>query len=72
VLEDIPEYSKKRMKFRQELRKIHKKYKDDIKKQVAYEQKYRNNEVKNLIFEDTLRQSRNAKTGQKSITAFFK
>ena len=71
VLEDIPEYRKNKMQLRRKINGIKRKYKDDVAKQIQYEQKHRNDEVKKLIFDDSLRQCLNMKNNQRSIKAFF-
>jgi DNA polymerase elongation subunit (family B) len=71
VLEDIPEYKKKKNELARKIRGIHRKYKGDEKKQTDYENKYRNAEVKKLIFDNALRKCENAKNGQKSLRSFF-
>ena len=71
VLEDIPEY-KRRTELRATIRSINRKYKDDLNKANDYEQKFRNLEVKGLLFNDSLRVSNNNKNKQVPITSFFK
>jgi DNA polymerase elongation subunit (family B) len=71
VLQDIPEYKKKRMSLKIEERKILRKYKDDETKQQKYIQDYRNKEVKKLIFDDSLRKCEHSKNNQQSILSFF-
>jgi hypothetical protein len=49
--------------------------KDTVEDEEKYdnkETKLKNEEVKKILFEDTLRTLNNAKVGQKSITSFFK
>lgn len=71
VLQDIPEYKSKRNKLRLEERKIKRKYKDDLVKEQKYIQDYRNKEVKNLIFQDSLRKCELNKNNQQSIMSFL-
>lgn len=72
VLEDIPAYSKKKTTLQRKIKGIQRKYKDDVEKQIRYEQKFRNDEVKNLIFDESLIKCSNIKNNQKSILAFMK
>lgn len=72
VIEKIPEYEKNLRKFNREINKIKRKYKDNPAKQMDYEQKYRNSEVKELIFSESLRKSTNINNSQTSIISFFK
>jgi DNA polymerase elongation subunit (family B) len=72
VIEDIPEYKKKLNQFKRKINTIRRKNKDDPIKCIAQEQKYRNNEVKELIFNDALRETSNTINSQKSILSFLK
>ena len=71
VLEQIPQYKNKVKGFNRKCRMLERKYKDNEKKRYDQEMKFRNAEVKNLIFDEYLRQSNNAKSGQRSIKSFF-
>jgi len=71
VLQDIPEYKKNVTQLKRKINGIHRKYKDDLEKINKYEQKYRNDEVQKLIFDDSLRKCINVKNNQRPITAFF-
>ena len=66
VLEDIPEY-KKQAQLKRKINGFRRKYKDDIDKFNRYEQKLRNEEVKELIFDDSLRKCMNSKNNQRSM-----
>lgn len=71
VLEDIPEYKSRVKLLKRKLKEIQIKYKDDLNKINQYEQKFRNTEVKGLIFDDSLRISTNNKNNQISIKNFL-
>ena len=71
VLEDIPAYSKKKSSLFRKIKSIQRKYKDDVEKQTKYEQKLRNDEVKALIFDESLIKCSNIKNNQRSILAFM-
>ena len=71
VLEQIPQYKNKVKGFNRKCRMLERKYKGNEKKRYDQEMKFRNAEVKNLIFDEYLRQSNNAKSGQRSIKSFF-
>ena len=74
VLEDIPGFEKKRRTFlrkeRCKLRAVEEKGGDALKMRTERE-KLRNKEIKELIFDDALRQGVNDKNGQHAITSFF-
>jgi DNA polymerase elongation subunit (family B) len=71
VLEDIPSYKKYKNTLERKIKCLKRKYNDDPDKQNIYEQKYRNDEVKKLIFDDSLRKCYNFKNNQKSILSFL-
>ena len=73
VLEQMSYFtkSKKQKIFKQKLRQVQIKYKDDKKKLIEKTTKLRDDYVKEIVFNDSLRISDNNKTGQKSITSFF-
>ena len=73
VLEQMSYFtkSKKQKIFKQKLRQVEIKYKDDKKKLIEKTTKLRDDYVKEIVFNDSLRISDNNKTGQKSITSFF-
>lgn len=71
VLEDIPAYKKKVIGLQRKIKGFKRKYKDNLEKQNHYEQKYRNDEVQKLIFDDSLRKCLNAKNNQISLMSFF-
>jgi DNA polymerase elongation subunit (family B) len=71
VLEQIPQYKSKVKGFQRKCRMLERKYKNNEGKQYDQEMKYRNAEVKKLIFDEYLRQANNTKTGQRSIKSFF-
>jgi len=64
VLEDIPEYKRELGNCKRKINSIHRKYKGNLEKINTYEQKYRNNEVKKLIFDESLVQTKNTKNKQ--------
>ena len=66
----FPEY-KKQAQLKRKINGFKRKYKDDLDKFNRYEQKLRNSEVKELIFDDSLRKCMNSKTNQRSIKDFF-
>lgn len=71
VLEDIPAYKNKKLELKMQIKRIKKKYKDDMKKQHEYEMKLRNKEVKKLIFDEALTKCMNAKNNQRDLMSFF-
>jgi len=71
VLEQIPQFRNKISSFKRRLRMLDRKHKGDPVKRDAAETKIRNAEVKKIIFETSLRQANNMKTGQKTIDTFF-
>ena len=73
ILEQLTAFNKKSNKsgYDREKRIILKKYKEDKEKQKEKIQKLRDNYVKKLIFDDSLRISNNNKQGQKTIKSFF-
>ena len=71
VLEQIPQYKSKVKSFQRKCRMLERKFKNNEEKRYDQEMKYRNAEVKKLIFDDYLRQANNSKSGQKSIKSFF-
>ncbi len=71
VLENIPEFRLKAIRFRKQIKTLKVKYKDDPVKLKKEEDKLRNAEVKKIIFEDVLRQANNIKKKQKTIESFF-
>jgi len=71
VLHEMPEFQRKRRMFFNKLEIL----KDTMENEENYENKeakLKNEEVKKILFEDTLRTLDNAKVGQKSIMSFFK
>ena len=70
VLEDIPEY-KKVSQLKRKINGFKRMYKDDLEKFNRYEQKYRNGEVKGLIFDESLSKCTNIKNNQRSIREFL-
>jgi DNA polymerase elongation subunit (family B) len=71
VLEDIPEYKKKVKMFNMSLRTLKRKYGDDEEKYKTQEQKLRDEEVKKLLFDESLRKCKNIKEDQKELTVYF-
>jgi DNA polymerase elongation subunit (family B) len=71
VLEDIPSYKKHKKQLGLKIKNIKQRYKDNIEKQIQYEQKHRNNEVKKLIFDESLVKCNNVRNNQKPISLFF-
>ena len=59
-------------KYDREYSKIQNKYKDDDKKLKEKITKLRDDTVKKIIFEDSLRKSDNSKKGLRTINSFFK
>jgi DNA polymerase elongation subunit (family B) len=71
VLEDIPSYRKHKTTLERKIKALKRKYQNETDKQIKYEQKYRNDEVKKLIFDESLRKCNNLKSNQKSILSFL-
>ena len=73
VLEQMIEFgkTKKQKIYKQKLNQLKIKYKDNQDKFIEKKTKLRDDNVKEIIFNDALRTSNNNKTGQKSITSFF-
>ena len=71
VLQEMPEFQRKQRMFFNKL-EILKDTMEDEEKYENKEAKLKNEEVKKILFEDTLRTLNNAKVGQKSIKSFFK
>lgn len=71
VLEDIPEKKTAVKQIIRKQRMLERKYKDDEEKQAKYVQKFRDDQVKKLIFDDALRKCKLAKNNQQSIIGFF-
>lgn len=74
VLEQMTQFTKtkKQKIYKQKLGMLKIKYKDDDKKFIEKKEKLRNDLVKEIVFNDSLRICKNEKKGQKSITSFFK
>jgi hypothetical protein len=53
------------------IRSLKKQYKSDEAKFEAQETKLRNKHVKRIIFDSSIRQANNIKSGQKTIDTFF-
>ena len=71
VLETIPEYKPKKRKLEREIRMLKRKFNDDPEKMNKKVQDLRNKEVKELIFNNYLRQTDNANNNNNAITSFF-
>jgi DNA polymerase elongation subunit (family B) len=71
VLEQIPEFKSKVKNFKRRCNMLKRKYKGNDEKCYDEEMKYRNLEVKKIIFDDYLRQANNIKIGQRSLKSFF-
>ncbi len=70
VLEDLPKFKSERERFlNAELRKMRKKYTDDMNFRIKKEA-LRNKEVKKIIFDEYLIHSNNMKTGNQDILKF--
>ena len=61
----------KLQKYKKEENAIHSKFKDDPKKAIKAIEKMRCKEVKQIIFDDYLRESNNASQGNQSVKKFF-
>ena len=74
VLEQMTQFTKtkKQKIYKQKLGMLKIKYKDDDKKFIEKKEKLRNDFVKEIVFNDSLRICKNEKKGQQSITSFFK
>lgn len=73
VLEQMTTFTKtkKHKIYQQKLKQVNIKYKGDNKKSKDKKTKLRDDMVKDIVFNDSLRISNNSKKGQKSITSFF-
>ena len=73
VLEQMNSFTKtkKQKIYKQKLKQLEIKYKDNEKKLIEKTTKLRDDNVKEIVFNAALRISNNNKTGQKSITSFF-
>jgi DNA polymerase elongation subunit (family B) len=71
LLEQMPEFKSKTRTFNMKIRSLKKQYKSDEAKFEAQETKLRNKHVKRIIFDSSIRQANNIKSGQKTIDTFF-
>lgn len=71
VLEDMPEFKRKKSQFLIKMRGLHRKYKDDPKKAFEMERKARDKEVKAILFDPVLNKYNLQQSGQQSIRNFF-
>jgi len=71
ILENIPSFKRKVPAFKRKCEYLKQECHKDMEKYKKKEEALRNKEVKNLIFDDALRQADNIKNGQKTIAKFF-
>jgi len=76
VLENMKDFRKKKgytlQAWKTQLKKLHEECEGDEEKYKKKEQMLRNKEVKELLFNEFLRITDNAKNNNQSITSFFK
>ena len=71
VLEDLKDFKKKLKGFDRKRRSLERKWRDDEKKCREYIMKERNKHVKDLIFDNSLRNYNNIKNGQRTLMSMF-
>ena len=71
VLEDLKDFKKKLKGFDRKKRSLERKWRDDEKKCREYIMKERNKHVKDLIFDNSLRNYNNIKNGQRTLMSMF-
>ena len=71
ILEDIPDFQRRRRNFEVNLEYLRQEYAGEADKLSKKEGKLRAGEVSRLIFEDALRKAKNIKDGQSTVRSFF-
>ena len=71
VLEDLKDFKKKLKGFERKKKSLERKWSDDDKKCREYVMKERNKHVKELIFDNSLRNYNNIKNGQRTLMSMF-
>ena len=71
VLEDLKDFKKKLKGFERKKKSLERKWIDDDKKCREYVMKERNKHVKELIFDNSLRNYNNIKNGQRTLMSMF-
>jgi DNA polymerase elongation subunit (family B) len=71
VLEDLKDFKKKLKGFERKKKSLERKWSDNDKKCREYVMKERNKHVKELIFDNSLRNYNNIKNGQRTLISMF-